>query len=118
MIVMVDDDPAFVQFCREILEQEGFEVRTAFNADEAYRILKNPACRGMLIDMWMPGFNGAALLMLLAADGVKTPVIVFADDPSFEEDELKEFPNVRRLLRKPIYPEDLVAAVREFMPGG
>lgn len=116
MILVVDDDHALVQFCREILEKEGYEVRTAHNAEEALRLLRDPTCKGMLLDMLIPEFNGAALLMLMSADGVPTPVIVFADDPSFEEDELREFPNVRRLLRKPFYPEDLLAAVRQFMP--
>jgi DNA-binding response OmpR family regulator len=116
MILICDDEHALVQFCREILQPAGYEVRTAHNAEEAYRHLRDPSCKGMLLDLWMPDFNGAALLMLMAADGLQTPVIVFADDPSFEEDELREFPNVRRLLKKPFYPEDLLAAVREHMP--
>lgn len=116
MILICDDDPAFVQFCREILEKEGYIVRTAHNAEEAYGILKEPNCRGMLVDLWMPGFNGAGLLMLMAAEGMKTPVIVFADDPSIDEAEMRQFPNVKRLLHKPFYPEDLVAAVRHYMP--
>lgn len=116
MILICDDEHTLVQFCREILEAEGYEVRTAYNAEEAYRQLRDPTCKGMLLDMQIPEFNGAALLMLMAADHVKTPVIVFADDPDFEEDEMREFPNVRRLLRKPFYAEDLLAAVRQHMP--
>lgn len=116
MILVCDDEHTLVQYCREILEKEGYAVRTARSADEAYRILRDPDCRGLLLDMWMPGFNGAGLLMLMAAEGVETPVIVFADDPTVDEEELRQFPNVRKLLHKPFYPEDLVAAVRHFMP--
>lgn len=116
MILVCDDDHTFVQFCRELLEQEGYEVRTARNADEALRQMRDPKCRGMLLDLWIPEFNGAALLMLMSSEGAATPVIVFADDPSFEEEELRQFPNVRKLLRKPFYPEDLLAAVRQYMP--
>lgn len=116
MILVCDDEHTLVQFCRELLEKEGYVVRTARGADEAYRILQEPDCKGMLLDLWMPEFNGAGLLMLMAAEGLKTPVVVFADDPSIEEDEMQQFPNVRKLLHKPFYPEDLLAAVRAFMP--
>ncbi len=116
MILVCDDEHTLVQFCRELLEKEGYVVRTARGADEAYRILREPECRGLLLDLWMPEFNGAGLLMLMAAEGVTTPVIVFADDPSMEEEEMRQFPNVRRLLHKPFYPEDLLAAVRAHMP--
>ena len=116
MILICDDEHALVQFCRENLEAAGYEVRTAHHAEEALRQMRDPKCKGLLLDMQIPEFNGAALLMLMAADGVPTPVIVFTDDPSFEEDELREFPNVRRMLRKPFYAEDLLSAVRQHMP--
>lgn len=116
MILVCDDEHTLIQFCREVLEREGYAVRTARSAEEAYGILKDPSCKGMLLDMWMPGFNGAGLLMLMAAEGIKTPVIVFADDPTIEESEMRQFPNVRKLLHKPFYAEDLVSAVREYMP--
>ena len=116
MILICDDEHTLVHFCRELLEREGYAVQTAHNAEEALLHLRDPRCRGMLLDMQIPEFNGASLLMLMLADGVKTPVIVFTDDPSFEEDELREFPNVRRMLRKPFYAEDLLSAVRQHMP--
>jgi DNA-binding response OmpR family regulator len=116
MILVCDDEHTLVQFCREILEKEGYTVRTARGADEAYRILREPDCRGMLLDMQMPEFNGAGLLLLMAGEGVQTPVILFADDPTLEEEEMRDFPNVRKLIHKPFYPEDLLKSVREFMP--
>ena len=116
MILVCDDEHTLVQFCREILEKEGYTVRTARGAVEAYRILREPDCRGLLLDMQMPEFNGAGLLLLMAAEGVQTPVILFADDPTLEEEEMRDFPNVRKLIHKPFYPEDLLKSVREFMP--
>ena len=116
MILVVDDDPMLVQFCKEILEAESYEVRTAFSVDEAYRMLRDPKCKGMLLDLQMPVVNSPGLLMVMSAEYARTPVIALTDNPDYEEEELKQFPNVKRLLLKPFYAEDLLAAVRQHMP--
>jgi two-component system response regulator YesN len=67
----------------------------------------------MLLDIRMPGINGAELLMLMAAEGVKVPVIVMAGFPDFDEEEMKQFPNVKKFFHKPLYPEEVLSAVRE-----
>ena len=116
MILVVDDDKELVQFCQEILEGEGYEVRTAYTADDAYLQLRDPKCKGMLLDLQMPIINSPALLMVMSADHARTPVITLTDNPDYSESELKQFPNVKRLLHKRFYAEDLVEAVRKFMP--
>ena len=112
MILVVDDDKELTQLVRELLTSEGYEVRTAYNGADAYLALRDPRCKGILLDFHMPGISGAELLMLMAAEGVATPVILMTGDPGFDEQEMKQFPNVRKLLRKPFYPEDLLVAVR------
>ena len=116
MILVVDDDHAVVQLCRTILEEEGYDVRTAGSVQEAYKHLRNPKCKGMLLDLLMPKLNGAALLMLMPSEGIKTPVIVMSGGADYDESELKQFSNVRKMLRKPFYAEDLLGAVRQHFP--
>lgn len=117
MILVVDDDHAVVQLVREILEREGYTVVTAHNGEQAYKHVRDPACKGILLDLLMPGINGAALLMLMASEKINVPVVIIAGSPDFDEEELRSFPNVRRLLHKPFYAEDLLQAVREhFKP--
>ncbi len=112
MIVVVDDDAALVQLIQELLESEGYEVRVAGNGAEAYHHVRDPKCKAVLLDIHMPGINGPELLMLMVADGVRVPVILMTSDPGYQEDEMKQFPNVQKLLHKPLYPEDVVVAVR------
>lgn len=116
MILVVDDDHTILKLVRELLEAEGYEVRTAHDGASAYKHLKEKACKGLLLDLLMPGINGAELLLLMQAEGVHLPVVIMAGSPDFDEEEMKQFSNVKRLLHKPFYPEDLLAAVREFMP--
>lgn len=116
MIVVVDDDKVLVQLVETLLREAGYEVQTAYDGQTAFRYVKDPRCKALLLDIRMPGLNGAELLMLMAAEGVKVPVIVMAGFPDFDEEEMKQFPNVRKLLHKPMYPEDILAAVREVAP--
>ena len=115
MILIVDDDHTIVQLLKEMLEKEKYEVRTAYNGASAYGHIKDPKCKGVLLDMLMPGINGAELLMLMSAEKIKIPVIIIAGSPDFDEEEMKQFGNVKQLLHKPFYPEDVISAVRKHL---
>ncbi len=115
MILVVDDDRVLTQLLRTLLEEAGYEVHVAHDGQTAYRHLKNPKCKGMILDIRLPGVNGAELLMLMTAEGIDVPVIVVAGFPDFDEEEMKQFPNVKRFFLKPLYPEELLAAVKEEM---
>ncbi|HBA83633.1 MAG TPA: hypothetical protein DCZ95_06010 [Verrucomicrobia bacterium] len=113
MILVVDDDKVLTQLLRSLLEDAGYEVRVVHDGESAYKHLRDPKCKGMLLDIRMPGLNGAELLMLMAAEDISIPVIVMAGFPDFDEEEMKQFPNVRKFFHKPLYPEDVLSAVRE-----
>ena len=115
MILVVDDDKVLTGLLSKMLEDAHFDVVVANNGEEAYRLLKDPRCSCMLLDMRMPGINGAELLMLMAAEKIDVPAIVMAAFPDYEEEELKQFPNVRRLFQKPFYPEEMLAAIRSVV---
>jgi len=116
MVLVVDDDAELVELLRELLAGQGYEVVTAGNGAEAYRHLRDPRCRAMLLDLHMPGINGPELLMLMSAEDLRVPVLLMTANPDFDEREMKQFPNVKRLFHKPFYPEDILAAVRQFDP--
>jgi DNA-binding NtrC family response regulator len=113
MILVVDDDKILTQLLKTLLEDAGYEVNVANDGETAYQHLKDPKCKGMLLDIRMPGINGAELLMLMTAEGIKVPVIVMAGFPDFDESEMKQFPSVKKFFHKPLYPEDVLAAVKE-----
>jgi len=113
MILVVDDDKVLTQLLRTLLEEAEYEVQVANDGEQAYKHLKDPKCKGMLLDIRMPGVNGAELLMLMAAEGIDVPVVVMAGFPDFDEEEMKQFPNVKKLFHKPLYPEEVLAAVKE-----
>lgn len=114
MIVVADDDRAVTQLITQVLHQAGYTVMPAYTGEEAYRYIRRPDCTAAIVDLQMPEVSGAELLMLMAAEGLKLPVIVIAGFPDFDQEELEQFPNVRRFFRKPFMPEDIVKAVQEI----
>ena len=116
MILVADDDKVITQLLRTLLEEAGYEVVVVHDGEQAYEHIKNPNCKGVILDIRMPGVNGAELLMLMAAEHVKVPVIVVAGFPDFDEEEMKQFPNVKRFFHKPLYPEEVLGAVKAIAP--
>jgi len=114
MILVVDDDKILCALLKSLLENAGYDVEVAYNGEEAYPKLKKPSCRLVFLDIRMPGINGAELLMLMTAEGIRVPVVVIAGFPDFDEEEIKQFPNVRKMFHKPLYPEDILSAAREY----
>ncbi|MFC7442014.1 response regulator transcription factor [Laceyella putida] len=60
-ILVVDDDKAIVELMRDFLEDEGFRVKEAFNANEALEILRRSPVDCVILDVMMPGQNGFEL---------------------------------------------------------
>ncbi|MFQ5670428.1 MAG: sigma-54-dependent transcriptional regulator [Acidobacteriota bacterium] len=61
-ILVVDDEAGVRQTLKEILEDEGFEVGLAGGGEEALRSLAAEPPAVVLLDIWMPGRDGLALL--------------------------------------------------------
>jgi two-component system alkaline phosphatase synthesis response regulator PhoP len=114
MILVVDDDRVLTQLLRNLLEDAGYEVSVAYDGETAYQRVRDPKCKVILLDIRMPGINGAELLLLMQAEGIKVPVIVMAGFPDFDEAEMKQFKNVKKLFHKPFYPEEVLSAVKQF----
>ena len=78
-ILVVDDEPGIRDLLREILEEEGHEVRLAENGEQARtaRLAKVPDL--VLLDIWMPDVDGLSLLKEWSAGGLLTmPVVMMS----------------------------------------
>ncbi|OOZ42828.1 sigma-54-dependent transcriptional regulator [Solemya elarraichensis gill symbiont] len=61
-ILVVDDEPDIRETVKEILEDEGYLVATAKNADEARHHFREHLPDAVLLDIWMPDTDGITLL--------------------------------------------------------
>ena len=77
-VLIVDDNPANLKLARVVLSGEGYEVRTAGDAEEALVVLQSFHPRLILMDLQMPGMDGFALTRRLKADPSWRHVVIVA----------------------------------------
>ncbi|MBI2571809.1 MAG: response regulator [Candidatus Schekmanbacteria bacterium] len=77
-ILIVDDNPINLKLARVLLLTEGYEVRTAADAEEALRVLDEFRPRLILMDLQLPGMDGLELARRLKADPASAQILILA----------------------------------------
>ncbi len=78
-ILVVDDEPGIRDLLREILEEEGYEVRLAADGQEARAALAASPPALVLLDIWMPDLDGLTLLKEWSSAGqLGMPVVMMS----------------------------------------
>jgi two-component system cell cycle response regulator DivK len=77
-ILVVDDNAANLKLASIVLGEEGYEVRTASDAQEALGILETFRPRLILMDVQLPGMDGLELTRLLKSKERTKHIVVLA----------------------------------------
>jgi CheY-like chemotaxis protein len=77
-ILIVDDNPANLKLARVVLASEGFDVRTAVDAEQAVEVLATFLPKLILMDIQLPGMDGLELTRRLKADARYRGVVILA----------------------------------------
>jgi two-component system cell cycle response regulator len=77
-VLIVDDNPANLKLARVLLSSEGYEVRTAPDAEAALRVLAGFRPNLILVDIQMPGMDGLELTRRLRTDPALRGVVIVA----------------------------------------
>jgi CheY-like chemotaxis protein len=77
-ILIVDDNPQNLKLARVLLVGEGFEARTAVDAEHAMTVLKEFTPQLILMDIQLPGMDGLELTRLLKADPKTRQIVIVA----------------------------------------
>lgn len=77
-ILIVDDNPVNLKLARVLLTGEGYDVRTAVDAEEAMALLPAFRPRLILMDLQLPGMDGLELTRRLKADPATNGITVLA----------------------------------------
>ena len=84
-ILVVDDEPDIRTLLKEILEDEGFEVRVAENAEQARAARRERRPDLVLLDIWMPDTDGITLLKEWAQnEEIDMPVVMMSGHGTVE----------------------------------
>jgi two-component system, cell cycle response regulator DivK len=77
-VLIVDDNAANLKLARVLLQGEGYEVRTAGDAEEALRLLSTYRPRVILMDIQLPGMDGLELTRRLKSDVATKGIVILA----------------------------------------
>ena len=77
-ILVVDDNLANATLLTYLLQQEGYETRSAADANEAMAVLESFAPRMIMMDLQLPGMDGLELTRRLKADPRHQKILIVA----------------------------------------
>ncbi len=120
-ILVVDDDPDFVEITRTILESNGYEVASATNGDQALKAMRHNLPDLVLLDVMMSTvLDGLNLSHVISEDPELrvVPVVMVSsitDSPSAGMFPTDEYIPIDAWISKPVQPDDLLSKVAQYV---
>ena len=87
-ILLVDDEPDFIQLMKFWLESKGYSVITAGDGEAAVELAKKEEPNIILIDLRMPKMDGVEAIKKIREFDKNIPIIIisaYVDDPKAAE---------------------------------
>ena len=113
-ILVVDDEADIVNLVVDLLQDEGYKVRSAFNGEMALAAIAQQPPAMILVDMYMPQMTGVMLLEHLKSNGAShIPVVLMTASPSAAEPLVNE--NLVDYLAKPFDIDQLLSCVARHL---
>jgi two-component system NtrC family response regulator len=114
-ILVVDDDESLRRVTQVQLEQMGYRVDTAANAQDALDSLKSAPFELVVTDLKMPGMSGLDLLRRIRADFPDTQVILITAFGTIETAVEAMKAGAYDYVTKPVHPDELKLCVRRAL---
>ena len=113
-VLVVDDSKTELMFMTDLLQKNGFAVRTAENADDAFRRLGEEKPDLILMDVVMPGENGFQLTRKITRDPRFSNVpVIMCTSKNQETDRVWGMrQGARDYITKPVDADELMAKIK------
>ncbi|HSR48443.1 MAG TPA: response regulator [Anaerolineales bacterium] len=119
-VLVVDDEVAFANVMREVLDSFGLNVRVAFRADQALEMMREEAPDLLMVDVMMPEVDGLTLIRKVQKDPawLGIPILVVSARAAKVDQHEALFAGADAFLAKPFTADELRQALRPFLPAG
>ncbi|MBZ0183681.1 MAG: response regulator [Melioribacteraceae bacterium] len=118
LIALIDDDPDIIEASSLVLQSKGYEVVTANNPDDGYKIIKEKNPDLIILDVMMnEPDDGFFLAQKLRREKISTPILMYTSVSKtigFDYGQSEMVP-VDDFVEKPISPDELVAKVTKLL---
>jgi twitching motility two-component system response regulator PilH len=113
-ILVVDDSKTELMYLTDLLVKNGFMVKTAENAEDAFRRLAEDKPELILMDVVMPGQNGFQLTRSISRDPLYSDIpIVMCTSKNQETDRVWGMrQGARDYITKPVNSDELMAKIK------
>jgi DNA-binding response OmpR family regulator len=113
-ILAVDDDPSIAALIAEVLTDEGYTVRLAYDASGALAAIAAQVPNLVLADLLLPRMSGLELLRMVRAQGHADLPIILMTAATDRAADLTT-PGAAAWLAKPFDIDELLACVERFV---
>ncbi|NOX35955.1 MAG: response regulator [Calditrichaeota bacterium] len=100
-ILLVDDEGIVRETLAEMLEDEGFEVVTASNAEEAMLKFRKYQCDVIFTDLSMPGMNGIQLAQRMKKQMPDIPIFIITGWNQLDKQLIESNKFIDGIIQKP-----------------
>ena len=112
-VLVVDDSKTELMYLTDLLGKHGFSVKTAENAEDAFRRLAEEKPELILMDVVMPGQNGFQLTRAITRDPLYSDIpIIMCTSKNQETDRVWGMrQGARDYITKPVNAEELLSKI-------
>ena len=116
-ILVVDDEREIVEAIKRELEENRYEVLTAYDGLEGLEKARKEGPDLIILDLMLPKIDGYKICGLLKRDAgyAKIPILILTAKAHEEDKKLAETMGADAFLTKPFQPEALLELVRELI---
>ncbi|GGH71220.1 response regulator [Compostibacillus humi] len=114
-ILIVDDQPGIRLLLTDILESIGYTVTTAENGKETLHLLEKMTFDLIILDYKLPLVDGSEVLQQMEERKIPTPAIIMSGLAENMEEEIQNYPRVKKILAKPFNIHDFCQEVNNIL---
>ena len=118
LVLIVDDDDSVRDLLEFVIKKEGFRIEKAADGEEALNKARSANPDLILLDLMLPKFGGFEILRELQGDdtgGIPIIIITGRYTDRSTSDMIKQEPNVKDFIEKPVKPQILTALVHKIL---
>ena len=114
-ILIIDDEESIRDSVSQVLEKEGYGVRSVVSGQEGLSLFGKEAFQVVYLDLKLPGINGLDVLSRLKKISLETPVIIITGYASIESAVEAMKRGAFDYLTKPFTPEEVRVTTRKAL---
>lgn len=117
-ILVIDDEELILNFLRDLLIEEGFEVLTAPNGEEGLALFETNPVDLVITDIIMPVKDGLDTILELKKKAPELPVIAISAGGNIPKERylaVAGYMKNTKTLAKPFTRDEIISAVKEHL---